>query len=436
MRRKHIIKYYSRLATSKLRRHAFDIIEAAYRAIDTSEAIRRNVGLDGSILKIQNCRYDLNKFDHVYLVGVGKAAFDAAKELETILGKRITSGIVLDVKGGELECVESVIGSHPFPSIKNVCTTDRIIDLLKGLASKDLLISIVSGGGSALLCQPYKLRCGELIRVTKALMKAGATIGELNTVRKHLSEIQGGQFARFAYPATIASLIFSDVPGNDIDTVASGPTVFDTTTVSDAKGVLKKYDVLKVCRLPNCDLIETPKDKIFFKKVRNFLVVDNSMAVKAMRQQAKEFGYKTRIFSTELQGEARDVGAKLAKMARPGEALIAAGETTVTVRGTGKGGRNQEVVLGAILKMPEDAFVASFASDGEDNTDAAGAFADKKVLDTIKKKNLDPGLALKNNNAYPFFKKTGSHIITGITGANVSDLILVLQEPSGQKISC
>ncbi len=428
MSTKHIIQNYQELATTKQRRDALAILETGYKAVDTGEAVRRSVKLKGSVLTIQNRRYDLDKYKRVVLVGIGKAAYEASYALQKIMKSRLKEGIVLDVKcDGKLKNITCFDGTHPMPSEKNSRATAKIMDLVNSLDSHDLLLTIVSGGGSALLCQPYKMRRGELVMITRALMNAGATIEELNTVRKHLSVIQGGQLARMAHPATVASLVFSDVPGNGLTIVASGPTAMDDTTITDAAKVLTKYKIMKACPIPGCDLIETPKDPVFFKKVRNFLVVTNRVAVKAMQEEAQKRGYKARVYSVRLVGEAREVGKDLAKAVRAGEALIAAGETTVTVKGDGKGGRNQELALGALVNLPDNVLVSSVASDGIDYTPIAGGIADKKTLEIVEKKKLDPHEALKTNNAYPFWKKTGSAIKTGDTGINVSDLMLALK---------
>lgn len=428
MSTKHIIQNYQELALNKQRKDALAILEAGYKAVDTGEAVRRSVKLEGSVLTIQSRRYDLDKFERVVLVGIGKASYEAAVAIEKIMKARLQEGIVLDVQcEGGLKNIQCFDGTHPLPSEKNTRATAKIIDLVNTLGPKDLLLTIVSGGGSALLCQPYKMRCGELVMVTRSLMNAGATIEELNTVRKHLSVIQGGRLARMAHPATVVGLIFSDVPGNGLTIVASGPTAMDNTTIRDAAKVLSKYKIMKTCPIPGCDLLETPKDPIFFKKVSNFLVVTNRVAVKAMQEEAKKRGYKARVYSVRLVGEAREVGKDLAKAVREGEALIAAGETTVTVKGSGKGGRNQELALGALVNLPDKVLVSSVASDGIDFTPIAGAIADEITLEQVKNKKLDPDKALQNNNAYPFWQKTGSAIVTGDTGINVSDLMLALK---------
>jgi glycerate 2-kinase len=425
---KVFIKNFRALAKTAARRDALEIIEAGLAAVATDKAIRRSLRLRGDKLMVGGRTYDLSSYDHIYVIGFGKDAYAAAVELEKILGSRITAGIALDVQGGPLKRIRSLVGTHPLPSPKNVLAAGEVMALLEKVDSADLVITVVSGGGSALLCRPYGLKCSELALVTKTLMRAGATIIETNTVRKHLSEILGGQFARLAYPATVLGLIFSDVPGDELDMIASGPTVRDTTTVADAAAVLAKYDIIRSCSLPGCDLRETPKDRTFFRRVHNVLIVNNRLAAEAMRNKAKRIGYDARILSTSLQGEAREVGRRLAAMPDSGEAVIAAGETTVTVKGNGRGGRSQELALGALGDIREGGVVISCASDGRDNGPAAGALADALVARTAARLKLDPRRALSKNDSFPFFEKAGGLIITGQTGINVSDLMLSLRE--------
>jgi len=409
---------------TNLRRDALAVLKAGLAAIRTREAVRRLCRLVGSKFSVNGNVFDLDGFRRVYVIGFGKAALETAEELEKILGDRITDGIVLDVKKAKLKRIKSVKGTHPFPSEANRVATGEMMEIVRQADSRDLIITIVSGGGSALLCMPHKLSCDDLTLLTRALMHAGATIEETNTVRKHLSEIQGGQFARLAHPATVLGLIFSDVPGNDIGVIASGPTVMDTTTVADARRIMKKYDLLKVCQLPSCQLRETPKDPTFFKGVTNVFLMSNVVAVDAMEVEAKRRGYATRVYSTSLTGEAREVGRLLAGLPRSREMVFAAGETTVTVLGNGKGGRNQEVALGALGTVDDDALVISCASDGIDNTPAAGAIADKETKAHVKDMRLRVDVALAKNASYVFFKKSGDQIVTGVTGANVSDLFI------------
>lgn len=422
-----LIKNRKMLATSDLRRDALDIFEAGIEAINTTGVINSQVNLKGSKLKIGKMVLNLDNYRNIFVIGIGKAAFDAAKALEKIMGKRITDGLILDVKGGVLKRMKSVIGTHPLPSLPNMKATGEIIALLKHVDSRDLVLAIVSGGGSALLCWPYEMSCDELATVTQTLMRGGATIEELNIVRKHLSEILGGQFARLAHPARIVSLVFSDVADDDLSVIASGPTVLDVTTIADARKILDKYDVLKICRLPNCQLLETPKDPIYFKDVTNILLVNNQVATKAMVKKARELGYRAKIYSTHLVGEASEAGKMLANLPRPGEAYIAAGETTVTVSGHGRGGRNQELALGALSTIIDGQLVASIASDGIDNGPAAGALADYQLQLKAKKLGINPATYLKNNNSFAFFNKVGGQIVVGQTGANVSDLMIALR---------
>ena len=425
---KHFIKNFSSLANTPGRRDALKILEAGLAAVRTDRAIRNKLKIKRNILTAGRRAYDLSKFDHLYVIGFGKASHAAAAELERMLGSKITGGIVLDVTGGKLKRIKTLVGTHPLPSMKNIHATIEIMDILKKADSTDLIIAIVSGGGSALLCRPSGVKCNELARITSMLMRRGAEIHEENTVRKHLSEILGGQFARLAYPATVLGLIFSDVPGDDIGMVASGPTVLDKTTVDDAARVLAKYDIIKTCYLPGCDLAETPKDPVFFRRVHNLLVAANGLAVDAMKSEAINLGYKVRVLFNYLEGEARAVGRKIATIPEPGEAVLAGGETTVTVAGKGIGGRNQELALGALGHIVDGTVVLSCASDGQDNGLAAGAIADFKTKESAVRLGLDADAYLANNDSATFMKKTASQIVIGPTGINVSDLMIALRK--------
>ncbi len=415
------------LATTKLRRDALRIVRAGLEAVETRKSLRQIVHRQGERLTVGRRVYRLDRYRRIFVIGIGKAAFDAVRALESLLGSRITDGVVLDVKGGKLLRVKSLIGTHPLPSHTNIRATAEILGIVKGATADDLVIAVVSGGGSALLCWPHQLECDDVTKINRLLMRRGATIHEINTVRKHISEIQGGQLAWMAHPATMIGLIFSDVPGDDISMVASGPTVLDTTTVKDAQRVMKKYDVLRLCALEHCDLRETPKHPQFFEHVQNELVVSNVIAVQAMATRARALGYDPIVYSTTLEGEAREAGQLLASLLRPGSALIAAGETTVTVHGKGQGGRNQEVALGALAALPKNGLVVSFASDGIDNSPVAGALVDEQVRERVQALQLRPERALEKNDSLTFFEAVGSSIKTGVTGVNISDLMLGLQ---------
>lgn len=410
-----------------LRRDALAVLDAGLAAIRTGDAVKRACKLKGDVLTVGGRRFSLKRYRRVFVIGIGKASLEAGKALESILGDRITDGVVLDVKSAKLKRIKSVAGSHPFPSMANMRGTGEIMAILKQADSRDLVITVVSGGGSALLCWPYQLKCEDITLVTKTLMAKGATIREVNVVRKHLSEILGGQFARLAYPASVLGLVFSDVPGDDLDVIASGPTVLDASTVDDAAEVMAKYDLLRACRLPDCQLRETPKDPLFFRHVTNVLVMHNGVAVDAMVREARRLGYRTRVHSRTLTGEAREIGKQLTDLPRPGEMVFAAGETTVTVRGKGKGGRNQELALGALPYVTDDELVLSCASDGVDNSPVAGAIADGETKRKAARLKLRPQAYLDRNDSLAFFERAGGQIKIGGTGANVSDLMIAVR---------
>ena len=325
--------------------------------------------------------------------------------------------------------LEILTGTHPLPSKQNVGATQKIVKLAKNLKKDDLLINFICGGGSALACGSQK-ELKDLILVTKLLTKSGANILELNTVRKHLSEIKGGGLAKIAYPATVVSLIVSDVIGNDLSMVASGPTVFDKTTKKDAEKVLKKYNL----NPKRFNLKETPNERKYFKKVKNVLFVCNQDAVLAMNKRAKKLGFKPKIYSLVVKGEARHALLPMLNKIKVGEALLAAGETTVTLdnRPVGKGGRNMEAVLGAIsnfqFPISKNLVLLAFATDGRDNTEAAGAIADFSTLEKAKKLKLEPEEFLDQNNSFDFFKKTGDLIFAKSKSFNVSDLMIILRQ--------
>lgn len=423
----HLVRNYRTLATSKLRAGALDIFEAGLAAVSTETAIRRHIAVNANKLRVGKKVYDLENFEKIFVIGCGKAAVETARVLEKMLGKKINGGVVIDVRVAKLKYIKSIAGTHPFPSARNLKAAAQIVALLKQAGPKDLVITIVSGGGSALLYWPHSIRLENFVCVTKNLMRAGATIKEMNTVRKHLSALHGGQLVKMAHAATIVGLIFSDVPGDDISMIASGPTVLDSTTVKDAKRILLKYGVAKTCKIVAGDLTETPKDAALFKKVQNVLVVNNVVAVRAMVEAARKAGFKPRVLSTALSGEAWQVGEMLAKSVKPGEALIAAGETTVHVNGRGHGGRNQEVVMGAMEKISTGTVLLAVSSDGHDNSAAAGAIADMEVAAKAKKLRLDVKKFLVENNSFEFTKKTDSQVYTGVTNINISDLFVALR---------
>jgi glycerate 2-kinase len=436
-----------------LRSDACDIFEAALRAVNPEQAIYNALILEENVLCFEGDSIDLSKINRIYVIGGGKAGGLMAKASETLLGDRITSGVVNVLEGTEkavsLKHVSLNGSSHPVPSPSGVDGVQRMLELTDDLGDDDLVITLISGGGSALMPLPATgISLNDIQNITGQLLRAGATINELNAVRKHLSAFKGGQLARHCYPARVLSLILSDVISDPLDVIASGPTAPDTSTFADALDILKKYELYE--EVPDSiktriedgvegTLPDTPKkDDPVFNRVSNVLIANNVIAAKAAKQKAMELRYNSTILSTQIEGEARLVGGMLADIAkevvhhdRPQEkpaAIIIGGETTVIVKGRGKGGRNQELALAASMKISGlSCLVASLGTDGIDGpTDAAGAFVDGDTLNRAEKKGLDPEEYLDKNDSYSFFHAIGDAVITGPTGTNANDLTLIL----------
>ena len=423
-----IIKNLHALGTTPLRRDALAIIEAGYEAVLTERVIESEVEVRGEDICLKDRSICLSDYDRVFFIGIGKCAVDASMVFERILGERITDGVVIDVKSGIFKRMRSYVGTHPFPSEQNISVTKEVVTMLRDVNERDLVLTVISGGGSSLLCLPHDMECETIREITEALWKRGANITEVNTVRKHISDIQGGQLAKLAYPATVVSFIFSDVPGNDIGVVASGPTVRDDTTIEDAERILATYDVLTQCSLPNCQLIETPKEEKYFSRVMNILLVTNERALVAMKNKAEELGYQAEIRDTKLQGIASELGRLLAGDNIPNRScMLYGGETTVNINGSGEGGRNQEFVLSAVETIPSNTVLVAVASDGWDNTDTAGAIGDAGDRERAQAKGISPEHFLLANDSYRFWKIVGGAIMTGRTGINVADFYMVLK---------
>ena len=427
------IKNFAALAKTPAREMALQLAEVALDAIETRGVIRRAVTVNQNEIKINDIVIPLETNGRIFVVGVGKCSLEATLELEAILGERITDGVVIDAERRALpRRIRFYLGDHPFPTENNIQATAEIIKLLSQVNQNDLVIFVISGGGSALLCQPEKHTCLEEVTAEKILFRHGAPIEKLNIVRKHLSLARGGYLAKYAYPARVVSLIFSDVPGNDIGIIASGPTVLDTTTVSDSKKVIGECDNNGECKLILERLIETPKEPKYFARVTNVLLLTNETALQAMADSALTLGLTPTIKNLALAGEARAVGAAIAQKistAPVGSVYLYGGETTVTIRsaGMGKGGRNQELVLGALPHLSAGECLLAFASDGVDNSDHAGALCDIITSEQARVISLNPVVSLDQNNSYPFFTSVGDYLDTGYTGANVSDIIIALK---------
>jgi glycerate-2-kinase len=419
------------LATTELRKDALAILSAGLEAIDTRIAVREEVTYekDTKTVCFKDLHVCLRDYERIFFVAIGKCALDASLEMEEILGDAITAGYVLDISGGVFKKLISRVGTHPFPSEQNMEATEDIVKLLSGTTERDLVIVVISGGGSALLCSPYNISCETLTRITKTMMQKGATIEEVNTVRKHLSKVQGGQLAKIAHPARVVALIFSDVPGDDLSLIASGPVTKDNTTSADAERLLLAYDVMNLCEIPECSVTETPKEDKYFEHVSTILLVNNQRGLVAMQKKASALGYEAIIKDAEIQGEARSLGEMLARQSLAEKSVyLYGGETTVTVAERGKGGRNQEVALGALSFISPDSLVLACASDGHDNSDVAGAIADEELQKSAKEKNLHTEDFLSRNDSYHFFETLGAQIKTGTTGANVSDFYFVIRK--------
>lgn len=434
-----------------LRRHLRRILEAALAAVDPDRAVRRFVRRRGTTLRIGRRSYDLAAIKRIFIIGAGKAAAPMASALEAILGDRISAGIV-NVKYGythSLTRVQLVEAGHPLPDDAGRRATEAMLELVSGVTADDLVLAVLSGGGSALLPAPAApVTLEEKVQVTELLLRSGATIQEINTVRKHLSRIKGGGLARAAAPARVAAIVLSDVVGDSIDAIASGPAAPDPTTFADARAILERYGledrvaprILQRLREGADGRIpETakPGDPIF-RRVHVAIIGSNQIAATAAVRTAAALGYNTLLLTTCLEGEAREAARVLAGVGRstravgipssPPACLIAGGETTVTVHGAGKGGRCQEFALSAALAIDgwPDVVVAAFGTDGTDGpTDAAGAIADGATIDRARELGLSARRALAANDAYPFFAALDDLIVTGPTNTNVNDLYLV-----------
>jgi glycerate 2-kinase len=432
------------------------VIAAAINDVDAGEAIKKHVTCDADHLIIDNQNYDLSKYKRVFVIGVGKACVPMADAIYKILHDHIASGLLI-TKEGYLNLekyhietqVKIIEASHPIPDQRNLDATLMLIALTSELNGDDLVIFLLSGGGSSLLMNPSPgISLQDIQAITAILLSCGASINEMNTIRKHVDQFKGGGLAKFLSPAEVISLILSDVVGDNLEVIASGPTVADPTTFGDAWAVLNKYQILDQIPLRIRSQISTgllgaiqetikPGDPIL-SRVSNVIVGNNVDAVKSAFNTSQMLGFDTRILTTLLQGEASHIGRILSVEAktllsppsivtRPA-CMIAGGETTVTIRGTGKGGRNQELALGAVMSLsgPEQIILASLATDGGDGpTDAAGAVTTNETYSRGLALGLDPYDYLSRNDSYHYFESLGDLIKTGPTSTNVNDLVFI-----------
>jgi hydroxypyruvate reductase len=426
------------------RADTYKLVEAALAAVEPADAVRRHLRRDGEVLVAGDRRYVLAKHGRVLLIAAGKAAVPMSVAGAEVLGPALDRGVVVTKYGhagraDELPPAVRVIeAGHPVPDMNSVRGAQAVADLARSAGADDLVLLLISGGGSALLTLPVpEVDLAQVQALTEALLRSGATIDEINTVRKHLSQVKGGGLARLAAPATLVTLALSDVVGDPLATIASGPTVADPTTVDDARRVLARYGVDEVDpavlreTLKACDpALET---------AHHLLVGSNRLAARAAADRASGLGYRTLLLTTYVEGEAREVARVAAALAkgvraagdpiRPPACLVWGGETTVTVQGEGKGGRNQELALAAAIALDgwSGVTLLALATDGGDGpTDAAGAVVTGETARRAREAGLDPRAALARNDSYPFFAALGDHVKTGPTGTNVNDLLFIL----------
>ncbi|TET54034.1 MAG: glycerate kinase, partial [Desulfobacteraceae bacterium] len=417
------------------------IFRAGIEAVDPERAVRKYVRRKGNRLFVGDRSYALDRFKRILLIGAGKGTAPMAKALEEILGDRLTEGWII-VKYGygmPLEKIHTMEAGHPIPDEAGLKATEVVLDQIRECTEEDLIICAFSGGGSALLPAPSPpINLDQKQETTRLLLDSGATINEINAIRKHLSRSKGGWLAKTADPATLVSLILSDVIGDRLDVIASGPTVPDESTFADCTEIIQRYDL--VDRLPETVaeyfrqggagiVPETPKvGDPAFSKVQNLIVGNNRGALLAAQEQAISLGYKTMILSSQIEGEAREVAQVFAAIGKeicqaglpisPPACVLAGGEPTVTIQGKGKGGRNQELALACAISIDgwDRIFLLSAGTDGTDGpTDAAGAIVDGLTCRRARQADLNPYSYLLANDSYSFFESLGDLLKTGPT---------------------
>jgi glycerate 2-kinase len=421
------------------------ILAAAITAVEPGVAVGRFVQRDGDMLTISGRAYDLRSFRRVVLLGIGKASVAMSDALVEILGDRLSAGLVIPKQvTSSYSPLTLLIGGHPVPDEQSLAAGKKTIELVSSLQADDLLICLISGGGSALVIAPVDgVSLADTQVLTSALLACGARVDEINTLRRRLDHIKGGGIVKMANGATIVSLILSDVVGCPLEAIAAGPTAPDPATLADALSILAKYGLEN--RIPFSILPclrespETPKpDDYIFKKVQNVIVGSNLLAAQAALTQAEAEGFHPYLLSTDMQAEAREAAFELATYLRqakltgeplPGPAcIVVGGETTVTLTGNGKGGRNTELALAAVSELADfpEVMLITLATDGEDGpTDAAGAVVTGETLRRAARLGLHPELFLERNDSYTFFSTLDDLLKPGPTGTNVNDLVFL-----------
>ncbi|HZX10680.1 MAG TPA: glycerate kinase [Acidobacteriota bacterium] len=435
-----------------------NIYSAALDAVSPEKLMKDKVLVRKEQLFVPGKRFDLTHFENIYVVAFGKSAPQMSENMLRIMGKRIKEGVFVGQKENQekLSPLTYIRASHPLPDSNSVRAAKKILFLAEKLKEKDLMIALISGGGSSLIClPPQDVKLSEKRKVIENLLRAGADIKELNAVRKHISLIKGGRLSRAAFPATVISLIISDVIGNDLEAIASGPTYWDSSTFQDSINILKKYHLWGASPEPVKEVLKkgvrkklresVKKGDPLLRKTHNFILGDNTDALEAAAKKASQFGFKVSILSSSEKGEARERAkhyislllGTTEQVEQNSEPIcwLSGGELTVTVKGSGKGGRNQEFVLAFINEarkrgIKQDGWIIiSLGTDGIDGpTDAAGAWGSVKTLKKIEKLSMDPEKYLACNDSYQFFKQVGGLIKTGPTQTNVMDLRILIVE--------
>jgi glycerate 2-kinase len=431
------------------------ILSRSLASVDPFLCVSKYINLNGNRLTIAQTKIDLETIENIYIIGIGKAAISMAKAVVEKIGDNISGGIIISKSQGDgieklvEKGLEIHLGSHPIPDKRSLECAVSLEKFVENINSNDLIITLISGGGSALMTLPYGgITLDDIKVLTDILLMSGATIQEINTIRKHIDRIKGGGLAKMAFPAKMVTLILSDVVSDEISMIASGPTTYDETSFFDALIIIRKFDIEEIMpenilnhikKGVNGEVNETIKqgDK-YVQNISNTIIGSISSVVKTAEDTARNLGYTTLVNSKKIIGEASEVGreesSKFINMYKNDQNMkpvcfIAGGETTVTVSGKGKGGRNQELALGAIEQFEnyDNCCLISLATDGEDGpTDAAGAFVTGASMRIAREKGLDPKKYLENNDSYSFFNKIEGLIRIGSTGTNVNDLLLML----------
>lgn len=432
---------------------AMEILNFSINSVKPGVLIKNNVSLTNNILTIKNHKYDISKFDHIYVTGAGKASAFMAKEMEKILGDRISDGIVITKYGHIAYCskIKILEAGHPVVDENSLSATEELLLLLKKTGKYDLVIVLISGGGSSLMeALPKSISLNDLQTTNELLLKCGASIEEINSVRKNLSLVKGGKLTSAIYPSTGVGLIISDIINDPIKDIASGPTVQQNINSNDAMNIIKKYNIQNelpktVIEFLKSKLMETSSNEktispIASTRITNIIIGNNKIALANAIETARESGFNTYLLSDKMQGEAKTVGKEIAaiikkiiyenKPIRKPVCLLFGGETTVKLTGTGLGGRNQELVLAALLELQNVKAEFSFLSCGTDGTDgptdAAGALINNHSWKLAEQLGLNPEEFLINNDSYNFFNRINGLIKTGPTGTNVMDIGIAL----------